>query len=91
MDEILRQTYSNNKERAKNMTSDMLMLKNYQNEQCRNRLTNKYLKELSENYYNRKTKCLLHPNAGVVVLLYDDTLKSCDWEIGKLAELINNQ
>ena len=37
--------------------SDVLMLKNYQKEQFKNRLTNKYLKELSENYYNRKTKC----------------------------------
>ena len=64
--------------------SDVLMLKNYQKEQFKNRLTNKYLKELSENYYNRKTKCPLHPNAGVVVLLIDDTLKSCDWKIEKL-------
>ena len=64
------------------------MLKTTKNEQFKNRLTNKELreslKELSENYYNRKTKCPLHPNAGVVVLLIDDTLKSCDWKIEKL-------
>lgn len=35
----------------------MLMLKNYQKEQFKKRLTNKYLKDLSENYYNRKMKC----------------------------------
>ena len=50
-------------------------------------MTNKYLIELREHHYNRKTKYSLHPSAGDEVL-DNDILKRCDWKIGKTAELI---
>ena len=44
-------------------------------EHFKNRWNNKYLKELREHHYNRKTKYTLHPNVVDTVWLHDDTLK----------------
>ena len=51
-------------------------------------MTNKYLRELRDQDYNRKAKYSSHPNVGDVILLQDNTVKRRDRKIRKIAELI---
>ena len=78
---------NNNEEPAQDITKRYIYTKKLL-EHFKTRLTNRYLKELSEHHYNRKTKHMVHPNVVDVVLLHDDVLKRCDWKIGEIAELV---